>query len=330
MLDEKDFINEVWNKYENYSHKRNNKDKFFSKRLYKNSQYILAIKSFITFLISLAATVGIVYAGITTYNFVQKSTSTNFNKYPGYDYNQNMISNNGIYYKKINSYEEYEGAKKIWDNLVDMKQEDFGDYFILILAGENYNTTGLYISNIYIENQKLCIELEKKDVWNENDTVISTKIPKELDREQIEIINLPNDVDTADKYKNIDNITDDYSIEEAISDNCFVINDKNQVVSNNKTRLNEFVENCNNKINDLIRICIYESNRTIICDIEYINNKINMVEKVIESNNINTNYYTGVGITYKKRKSLDGKGYSYDYNLYNEMGRNTIICIIKE
>lgn len=330
MLDEKDFINGVWNKYENYSNNRKSKDKFFSKKLYQNSEYILGIKSFIIFLISLVATAGIVYAGITTYNFVQNSTSTDFNKNQGYDYNQNMLYNNGIYYKKINSYEEYEDAKKIWNDLVDIKQEDFEKYFVVILAGENYNTTGLYISNIHIKNQKLCIELKKKDVWNENDTVISAKVPKELEREEIEIKNLLNEVNTTNKYKNIDEITYDYSIDEALKENCFTINDKNQVVSNNKTRLNEFVENCNNKINDLIRICIYESNRTIICDIEYINNKINMVEKVIESNNVNTNHYTGVGITYKKRKSLDGKGYSYDYNLYNEMGKNTIICIIKE
>lgn len=330
MLDERNFIDSVWQKYENYSNNKINKDKFFVKKICKTNKYILSLKSFVAFIIYLLATTGIVYAGITTYKFIQSSTSTNFNKNPRYDYNQNMILNNGIYYKKIYTYEEYVNAKTIWDNLVDIKQEDFNEYFMVILAGENYNTTGLYISNIYIENQKLCIELKKKDIWDKNDTVISTKVSKELYREELKIINSPNDVNTTDKYNNIDNITNDYSIEEAISDNCLVINDKNQVVSNNRTRLNEFVENSNNKINDWIRICIYESNRTIICDIEYINNKINMVEKVLESNTVNTNYYTGVGITYRKRKSLDGNGYSYDYNLYNEMGQNTIICIIKE
>lgn len=330
MLNENDFINSVWDKYEDYSFKNKNNDKFFKKKVYKNSEYILALKSFMMTAISLLITTGIVYAGVSTYKIVQKSTNTDFNKNYTYDYNQNMILNNGMYYKKIDTYEEYKMAKNIWDNLIDMNEEDFNDNFIVILAGENYNTTGLYISNIYSKENKLFIELRKKENWDKNDTVISTKISKNFESEQIEIVNLPNDINTKDKYKSIDSITNEYNIEEAISDNCFVINDKNQVVSNNKTRLNEFVENCNNKINDLIRICIYESNRTIICDIECINNKINMVEKVIQSNNINTNYYTGVGITYKKRKSLDGKGYSYDYNLYNEMGKNVIICIIKE
>lgn len=330
MLNEKEFINSIWDKYYNYSIEKNKNDKFFSHKFYRKSGYILAIKSFMMLSISLFITTGIVYAGVVTYKFVQKSTTTDFNKNYTYDYNQNMTLNNSMYYKKINTYDEYESVKNIWDNLVEMNEKDFNDNFMIILAGENYNTTGLYISDIYSKENKLFIELRKKENWDRNDTVISAKVSKELDSEQIEIINLPNDINTMDKYKNIDDITNDYNINDAISDNCFVINDRNQVVSDNKTRLNEFINNCNNKINDLIRLCIYESNRTIICDIEYTHNKINMVEKVIENNNIDTNYYTGVGITYRKRKSLDGNGYSYDYNLCNEMGKNVLICIIKE
>lgn len=328
MLDEKDFMNNVWNKYEYYSSNKERKNEFLLKHVYKNTEYILAIKSFITFIISLLVTSGIVYAGITTYKFIQSSTSTNFNS--GFDYNQNMTFNNSMYYKMICTYEEYTQAKEIWNNLVEIEENEFKDYFIIVIAGENYNTTGLYISDIYTKEEKLCVELRKKDIWNENDTVISTKVSKNLYKDQIEIINLPNEVDTTNKYKNIDEITSDYSIDEAIKDNCFTINDKNQVVSNNKTRLNKFIENCNNKINDLIRICIYEPNRIIICDVEYLNNKINMVEKVIKSDNINTNYYTGVSITSMRRRSLDGTGYSYNYTLYNESGKGIIVCIVKE
>lgn len=328
MLDEKDFINNVWNKYEYYSSTKEHKNKFLLKNVYKSNKYILAVKSFITFIISLLVTSGIVYAGITTYKFIQSSTSTNFNS--GFDYNQNMTFNNSMYYKMICTYEEYIQAKETWDNLVDIEENEFKDYFIIVIAGENYNTTGLYISDIYTKEEKLCVELRKKDIWNENDTVISTKVSKNLYKEQIEIINLPNEVDTTNKYKNIDEITSDYSIEEAIKDNCFIINDKIQVISNNKNRLNEFVENCNNRISDLIRICTYEPNGIKICDIEYRNNKINMVEKAIRNNNINTNYYTGTNITLKKIPSPNESGYSYIYSLYNERGKGIIVCIIKE
>lgn len=327
MLDEKEFINNVWNKYRYCLHKRKNNYQFFSRHLYRNTEYILAIKSFITFIIAILTASGIVYAGITTYNYIQKNTYTDFSKQQGYDYNQNMILNNSMYYKKINTYEEYKEAKKIWDNLVDMNQKDFKSYFMIILAGENYNTTGLYISDIYTKEQKLCIELRKKEVWSEKDTIISAKVSKELYKEEIEIINLPNDVDTTGKYKDIESILYDYSMEEAIKDNCFVINEKNQIVSNDKERLNEFVNNCNNNINDLLRICRYESNQTVIYDIEYKSNKINLVRKSVGNNvNANIRYRTGVGIEILKMPSTAGGGYYY--SLYDEIGNKNLICVI--
>lgn len=329
MLDEKDFINEIWNKYDKYKYKRNTKKDFFKKHHYKNSEYILTIKSFIIFIISILATTGIVYAGITTYKFIQKSTSTDFNKHQGYDYNQNMLYNNGMYYKIINNYEEYQEIQKIWDNLVDMQINDFKDNFMIILVGENYNTTGLYISDIYTKYEKLCIELRKKDVWSEKDTVISTKISKEFYSDNIEILNLPNEVNTDGKYKNIEDITPDYTMEEAISDNCFVINEKEQIVSNDKERLNEFIDNCNNQINDLIRICTYENNGITIYDIEYNKNKLNMtVKRSVEKSNFITYNYTGTGISVLKRPATAGGGYSY--SLYDEIGNKCLICFVSD
>ena len=328
MLNENDFINSVWDKYEDYSFKNKNNDKFFKKKVYRNSEYILALKSFMMTAISLLITTGIVYAGVSTYKIVQKSTNTDFNKNYTYDYNQNMILNNGMYYKKIDTYEEYNMAKNIWDNLIDMSEEDFNDNFMIILAGENYNTTGLYISNIYSKENKLFIELRKKENWDKNDTVISTKISKDLDSEHIEIVNLPNDIDSSKIYTSIDNITSDYSINTAISDNCFVINEKNLIVSNDKALLDNFIKNCNNKISDVIRICIYESNRTIICDMEFKDNKINMIEKLFVGSTVQINNYTGIGI--KKIEIPKAAGGGYSYSLYDQIGNKNIICIIHD
>ena len=162
MLDEKDFINNVWNKYEYYSSTKEHKNKFLLKNVYKSNKYILAVKSFITFIISLLVTSGIVYAGITTYKFIQSSTSTNFNS--GFDYNQNMTFNNSMYYKMICTYEEYIQAKETWDNLVDIEENEFKDYFIIVIAGENYNTTGLYISDIYTKEEIYKFKVDCNDV----------------------------------------------------------------------------------------------------------------------------------------------------------------------
>lgn len=323
-MTDQEFINNVWNKYDNYL-KQNVEDTFFIKDQYKSIKFAHKLGLVFNFILSLIVTTGVVYASIFAYEFIQKNTNTNFDKNKGYDYKQNMIYNNSMYYKKIYNYNEYLEIQKIWDNLVELKQEEFSDYFIIIIAGENYATTNLYVSDIYDKDEKLFIELKQKsNEWNENNTVISVKVPKELDRENINLINLPNEIKNQNQKLSIDEISHDYSIEDAIQDNCFVvISDKrNIVVSEDKDRLNNFVNNCNNKINDYIRIYIKEPERFIIHDLEYKDNKIIMVTKEFNSGGDEMYYRTGnklVTIT------IDS---TIHYNLYDEIGNNTTFCIL--
>lgn len=313
-----EFIDGVWEKYDNYIHTEK-KDKFFVKNLYASITLKRNLKVISNIILALVSTAGIVYAGTVAYEFTQKSTKTDFQKNRGYDYNQNMIYNNSMYYKKIYTYEEYLDAQKTWDNLVDMQEEDFKNSFVVILAGENYDTTSLYVSNIYEKNQKLCIELKKKDTWSIEDTVISVKIPKELDREEIDIINLPNEVNALGKYLNINSITEEYTIEDAINDKCFVVKE-NKIISPDKKQLDNFVNNCNNKVEDLIRIYIEEIDRVLIYDIEYKNDRINMISKSMKSNDDSIFYHTGNKIIIRKIDS------AIEYSLYDELGNQHLFC----
>lgn len=319
-MTDQEFIDRVWSKYNNYLRKEF-EDNFFEKNQYKHIRLNKKLSLAFNFILSLIITTGIVYAGIATYEYIQKNTSTDFNKNKGYDYSQNMIYSNSMYYKKIYNYDEYLEAKKIWNNLIEIKPEEFNDSFIIIIAGENYNTTSLYISNIYTEKEELYIELKKTDVWNSNNTVISTKISKELDKEKVNLINLPNEVNVSNG-KNIENISEDYTVDDAINDNCFVV-EQNHIISSNHDQLNNFVDNCNNKVDDYIRIYIREPERIIIHDIEYKNNKINMVTKEINSNGSEIYYKTGNKITIKNVES-----FMKYYTLYDEIGNSTIFCIL--
>lgn len=321
MMTDQEFINVVWNKYDNYLCE-DFKDNFFTRNQYKHIRFNNKLSLVFNFILSLIVTTGIVYAGITAYEFIQKNTSTDFNKNRGYNYSQNMIYSNSMYYKKIYNYEEYLEAKKIWNNLVEIEPEEFNDYFIIIIAGENYDTTSLYISNAFIKNEELYIELKKTDVWDGNNTVISTKIPKELDKEKVNLINLPNEVSLYKDIK-IEDISEEYTIDEAIKDNCFVVDENNNIISSNQEQLNNFVNNCNNKVNDYIRIYLKEPERIVIHDIEYKNNKINMVSKEINSNKNEIYYRTGNKITIRKEESST----TY-YRLSDEIGNGTIFCIL--
>ena len=91
----------------------------------------------------------------------------------------------------------------------------------------------------------------------------------------------------------------------------------------NQEQLNNFVNNCNNKVNDYIRIYLKEPERIVIHDIEYKNNKINMVSKEINSNKNEIYYRTGNKITIRKEESST----TY-YRLSDEIGNGTIFCIL--
>ena len=162
MLKEDDFINDIWKKHDEYNRTRN-KDKFFLKHLYRNTENLLTLKSLLTLVIAIIATAGATYAGFITYNYITKETYTDFKQNPNYDYSQDMIYQNNFYYKKVMTYEEYEKCKEVWNDLVEMNEEDFNDNFVVIVAVENTSMLGLTVSDVSADDTTLYIKF-KKDI----------------------------------------------------------------------------------------------------------------------------------------------------------------------
>lgn len=273
-------------------------------------------RTIINFIIIILTITGVTYAGITAYKIIQKETKTNFNNY---DYNEDMQYYDGIYYKKITTYQIYKKDLEKWNELVEMTEDDFENYFVVVLAGENYDTTGLYISDITANEENLYIDLRKKDNWDGN-TVISSKIEKDLYRENIIIRNNPNVPDTSNEFVSIEEIPLGYTIEQALQDGCFVIK-YNKVISNEKKLFERFIENANNGVQGFIRI--YEHNiidNVTIIDIECKNGKINMSQcNKTQAGNIPI-YNSG---NYIKKGSLGV------YWLCDEIGNQKSICSIE-
>lgn len=326
MTSDEIFVNRVWKKYNNYMNS-DVKDQFFKKHQYKNIEIKRKLSTAISFILGIIATTGVVYASVAIHNafFIQKDTKTDFTKDGAQEYYyENMLYSDGIYYKRIYNYNEYLEAKKIWDNLVEMNESDFQESFVLIIAGQNYETTSLYISDIYVKNNTTHVELKRKDKWSPNTTVISAKVSRELDCENIQINNLPNVVSTNGKYKELSEITTEYSIEQALKDGCFVIENK-EIKSENKKQLDEFIEK---EENGVLRIYYCGTGYFKISDIQYNNGVINInactfnlenneVEKII--------YNTGTKII----KKVFFKNQYIDYILSDEIGNEIIICTIK-
>lgn len=323
MMSDDAFVNEVWKKYNNYIN-LNVQEQFFKKHQYKNIEMKRKISTAVGFILGTIATTGVVYAGIAMHDFIQKDTKTDFSKNPGYQYYQNMLYSDGIYYKRIYNYDEYLKATEIWDNLVEMNEKDFQESFILIIAGQNYETTSLYISDIYVKNNTTYVELKRKDKWSPNTTVISAKVSKNLDCENIKINNLPNVVSTTGKYKGLSEITMEYSIEQALEDGCFVI-ENNEIKSDYKKQLDDFIEK---KENGVLRIYNCGKGYFNISDIQYNNGVININARTfnLTDNKIDDIIYN-TGSKIIKKGFL--KNQYIDYILSDEIGNELIVCTIK-
>ena len=266
MLKEDDFINDIWKKHDEYNRTRN-KDKFFLKHLYRNTENLLTLKSLLTLVIAIIATAGATYAGFITYNYITKETYTDFKQNPNYDYSQDMIYQNNFYYKKVMTYEEYEKCKEVWNDLVEMNEEDFNDNFVVIVAVENTSMLGLTVSDVSADDTTLYIKFKKDENKDYDKTVTSIKISKNLDRDIIKIEKVEKNIDYTD-YERLEDLPHNYSKEQAIKDNCFVL-ENNEIISSNKEQLNEFVDNARNGINSFIRIVSYFDEQVKIKDLEY-------------------------------------------------------------
>ena len=266
MLKEDDFINDIWKKHDEYNRTRN-KDKFFLKHLYRNTENLLTLKSLLTLVIAIIATAGATYAGFITYNYITKETYTDFKQNPNYDYSQDMIYQNNFYYKKVMTYEEYEKCKEVWNDLVEMNEEDFNDNFVVIVAVENTSMLGLTVSDVSADDTTLYIKFKKDENEDYDKTVTSIKISKNLDRDIIKIEKVEKNIDYTD-YERLEDLPHNYSKEQAIKDNCFVL-ENNEIISSNAEQLNEFINNARNGINSFIRIVSYFDEQVKIKDLEY-------------------------------------------------------------
>lgn len=228
---------------------------------------------------------GVVFAEeIKTFIF-QKVKVLNTASDDGYTFYKDMEQENGIYYKKINTYAEYLKYKNMWSNLLDMTETEFKDNFMIITAAENADTINMIISDIYTIGDSLYLAFEKVNEENESSVVIGTKINRELERDNIRIVDKLNMAINNNEYIKITEIPNNYSKEDAINDGCFVI-ENNKVISNNKNAINDFLENSKNNKASYIRICtIYDNKAITITDISFSNQTYHF--NILNTNDIN-------------------------------------------
>lgn len=132
-----------------------------------------------------------------------------------YDFSQDMEYKDKIYHKKINSYSEYQEYKKIQEDILDMTEEDFSKYFMIVTAVENTDMLGLTVDKIENYEEGLYISLikspEEESIDSEK-TCISYVIPRTMERTDIyctrNLKEEEKDLSNEMQIANLDNETD--------------------------------------------------------------------------------------------------------------------------
>lgn len=311
MIDRK-YYEEVWQKYNDIKDDKR-KDTFYNGHYYKSNKTSenKIYKMVAMFMAIIIGTASLVYGTSALYQYITQKTSdtkvdfSNVNSSSeGYEkLGFKLVTDiHDFYYKKITDYEDYKKCKENIKSLLEMTEEDFRDNFLFVVISSNSNTGGLHISNVETDGTTLYVEVDKSEAENAGKGMVSAKLDKNLDRDNVKLTERKEETYSPD-YTPIKELPKDYTLEEAVSDNCFVINEGGKVISNNRDRISEFINNTKNGNDDFIRI-VYKNNEdsgVIITDIQYVNGEYRMCRD-------------------QSRGKYAGTGYTdYYYNTYSDI-----------
>ena len=224
----------------------------------------------------------------------------------------------------IVTYEKYLEVKNKYGNIIEMTEEDFEDYMLLIVLPNKYSK----VSNIYTSDDTMYVELKQ---ITENPTTIGryiiSKIDKNLYREKIVIRNIP-ELEGFSGYTPIFDLAEDYSKKDAIQDGCIVSEECSSadryyfnLISNNQSKLDEFIEKTKNGEEASIRVINYAKDTIYYIDIYSSNGIYNLCvyeENLIDEQLSRTAYYSGNMVIKRSNNDINLYAlYDYKYNVHN-------------
>ena len=265
---QKYFQNNYYNKNENYKAilSEIKEDKIMNRNK--------ILKAISTAILTLLGATTIAFASTQIYNnYIKEKNSLHstaiFDNGTGMiDYETDLSQNNMflnadclLHHKFITDMGEYNKYKERISKLPDMKEEDFEEKFIVVVANtirRQPHERDLELYDITADETTTHVILKQKENpdysqdYSKKDNVWFAVVDKSLLRKNEE---------TKIEYKYIENpdfvklseLPDDYNINDAIKDGCFV-QDKEDVLSDNKYAIDEFLEKAKKEGNAFIRL----------------------------------------------------------------------------
>ena len=194
-----------------------------------------------------------------------------------YPFNADNWEKTGIdKFLKITNISEYNKYKEEYANIFEMEEmieDDFKNNFILLIK-----TFGdVYVDDINAIDKTLYIDIIRNfNDGMEEKKVISLKLSKELERENLKISYFPAEDVYSLKPSIKELLKNNFTKEEALKNNWIVTEYnkdecKDYIISNNIDNLNEFVEKTKNGNEMEIRLVEFRMISIYFCDIKYEN-----------------------------------------------------------
>ena len=286
-------------------------------------------KVFLIILCATALLTGITYAGMIIYNeFIKKQDEILsrglFDLGDGHTYYEiDLMANDmtwnkesRLYHRIIDNSSDYEKYKSRISEFPDAYEINFEENFVIIVANQNTrqpHEKDLTIYNIIDDENMMHIIMKQKENpdYNAKNNIWYAIVDKSLLRDNADVTIEQRKFDTRE-FKDIKDLSQDYSIENAIEDGCVVLKN-NKVVSSNINKLDEFVKETENNINSFIRIYSDYKSKNIdeirVKDIEYFNGIYYVRDFNLK--NQEKRYYNSYTSKLKKEQNIFGTEYCW-------------------
>lgn len=299
----------------------------------KNSLFKIIISTIITLL----GTTSIVFASVQIYNeYIKKQDKINSddlyitgeglysNDFAG---NMNYDSSVDLYYKIITNEEEFSEYKAKVNELPDTSTIDFNNNFLILIGNvipRYLHEADLIISEINTNETTLYVTLKQKEKpdYEKRTITLYAIVDKSLLRNNIKL-NLEETNTKIGDLDSIENLSANYSIEEALNDGCFV-EENGKILSENKHAIDELIENAQNDVKSFLRIYSKSKYQVRIIDLQFDNGIFLAKSRKLEDTQIYTQSFKYLTKHYHPNENT----YIYGYNNSDPSFESTILLII--
>lgn len=243
-----------------------------------------------TTIITLLGTTGLVFASTKVYNeYIKKQDtidsgniflegSDENGQYYNFGITNDMTydEKTDLYYKVITNIQDYNLFKNKENELPDMTEQNFEQEAIILIVNagtmRQVSEVDLTISEVICNDQTTYITMAQKENpdYNSQHLIWYAIVDSSMVKDNIKL-KIEQSIITTPSYISLNSLPDNYSIDDALKDGCFV-EQNYEILSDNKYAIDELIEKAENGEESSLRIYSKSDDFVRVMDLSYKDN----------------------------------------------------------